>query len=101
MCVNSSRNHITRDFGAEIPVGHQRSCHKNTLLKIAAGFVLFPKGSGVRLPDLGRQVSEQRGEDQGLGPGGSGPELRVPSVLSPESWGPRVGASPGSPTRDQ
>lgn len=94
MCVNSSRNHSTRGFGAEIPAGHQRLFYKNTLLKIAAGLVLFPKGRGVQLPDLGRQVSEQHREGQGLGPGGSAWEFRVPSALSRGPWGPDLAAAP-------
>lgn len=95
MFVNSSRNHISGGLGADIPEGNQRLFYKNILSKIAAVFVLLPKGSGARLPDLGRQVSEQSQEDLRVGPSGWDHELRVPPTFLPgvpegQVWSPGV-----------
>lgn len=73
--------------------------YKNTLSKITAVFVLLPKGSGARLPDLGRQVSEWHRKTWVTGPGR---ELRVPraflkGVLEGQVWVsdvPPQGAAP-------
>ena len=51
--------------------------YKNTLSKIAAVFLL-PKGSGARLPDLGRHMSERHRKTWVTG---SGRELRVPRAF--------------------
>ena len=95
MLVNSSRNHISGGLGADIPEGNQRLFYKNILSKIAAVFVLLPKGSGARLPDLGRQVFEQSQEDLRVGPSGWDHELRVPPTFLPgvpegQVWSPGV-----------
>lgn len=85
MFINSSRNHVSGGLGADIPEGNQRLFYKNTLSKIAAVFVLLPKGRGARLPDLGRQVSEQSQEDLGVGPGWVGSRAQGPARFSPGS----------------